>query len=275
MKVKFYGTRGSTPVSGEEYTRFGGSTTCLSVRLDDGMSVIFDAGTGIRRLGAELMKRPEGRPELIAIVLTHTHWDHIQGFPFFAPAYTPGTKIIIGICGKGLIPKGGLRSIFAAQMQEDYFPVPLEKMGAEFDFMQPDASDYTGPLGDNWRLRKHNHPGGAYSYRFEADGKAFVFCTDIEHGERLDERIVELAEGADILIHDGQYTPEELEGKRGWGHSSWVQAVEVAERAGVKRLAVTHHDPDHDDEFLLEVEKECRERFPGAFLAREGLGIDL
>ena len=214
-------------------------------------------------------------PPSIAIVLSHTHWDHIQGFPFFKPAYTPATQLTIGICGKGRELKGDLRAIFEGQMQNDYFPVPLDKMGAEFDFMQPDAPTYTGPLGNRWIFAKHNHPGGAYSYRFEADGRVLVYCTDIEHGNAIDPAIVELAKGADLLIHEGQYTPEELPAKRGWGHSSWEQAVEVAQKADVRHLAITHHDPEHDDSFLDTMEKLCRERFPETFLAREAMELSL
>jgi ribonuclease BN (tRNA processing enzyme) len=121
---------------------------------------------------------------------------------------------------------------------------------------------------------KHKHPGDAYSYRFEGpDGKVLVYCTDIEHGESIDPRIVELARGADVLIHDGQYTPEELPRFCGWGHSSWAQAVEVAEQAGVGQLVITHHDPDHDDTFLLDVERQCQARFPDTVLAREKMEI--
>jgi phosphoribosyl 1,2-cyclic phosphodiesterase len=273
MQVKFYGTRGSIAVSGNEYARFGGSTSCVQVSLDDGSTIIFDAGTGIRRLGDELLRA--NKTENLAIVLSHTHWDHIQGFPFFAPAYTPDTQITIGICGQDRFSKGDLRSIFAAQMDDKYFPVPLEKMGAEFNFVQPDASAMTSSFGDKWTFYKHNHPGGAYSYRLEAGGKSVVYCTDIEHGDKIDDSIVDFASGADLLIHEGQYTPEELVDKRGWGHSSWAQAVEVAQKADVKKLAITHHDPSHDDACLTGIEKECQQRLSEALLAREGLELTL
>ena len=123
--------------------------------------------------------------------------------------------------------------------------------------------------------QKHNHPGGAYSFRIERNGKVLVVCTDVEHGEQIDPRLVELARGADLLVHDAQYTAEELQKRRGWGHSSFDQAMQLAEMAGVKRLALTHHDPDHDDEFLLRIEKLCQERFPNTVLAREGMEIPI
>ena len=123
--------------------------------------------------------------------------------------------------------------------------------------------------------QKHNHPGGAYSFRIERNGEVLVVCTDVEHGEQIDPRLVELARGADLLVHDAQYTAEELQKRRGWGHSSFDQAMQVAEMAGVKSLALTHHDPDHDDEFLLRIEKLCQERFPNTVLAREGMELPI
>ncbi len=283
MKVTFYGTRGSTPVPEKDYVQFGGNTSCIMLTTDSGVNVIFDAGTGIRNLGSDLIgtshEQPLSFPDLdipvldIVIILSHTHWDHIQGFPFFKPAYDPQKNILIFICGKERACSN-LESVFAAQMQSDFFPVPLDKMGSKIKFWQPDMSQYTGPLGNTTKFLKHNHPGGAYSYRFTEGGKTFVYCTDIEHGDEIDPSVVELSRDADLLIHDAQYTPDELKQKKGWGHSSWEQAVQVAEQAGVKRLALFHHDPEHDDSFLLNVEKECRKRFPNAFFAREGSAVE-
>ena len=283
MKVTFYGTRGSTPVPERDYFQFGGNTSCVMLTTDSGHNIIFDAGTGIRNLGSDLIGTPHEQPlsfpDLdiptldIAILLSHTHWDHIQGFPFFKPAYDPQKNILIAICGKERVCSD-LENVFAAQMQSDFFPVPLNKMGSKIKFWQPDINQYTGPLGNTLKFLKHNHPGGAYSYRFTEGGKAFVYCTDIEHGNEIDPSVVELSRDADLLIHDAQYTPDELKQKKGWGHSSWEQAVQVAEQAEVKRLALFHHDPEHDDSFLLNVEKECRERFPNAFFAREGSAVE-
>jgi ribonuclease BN (tRNA processing enzyme) len=148
-------------------------------------------------------------------------------------------------------------------------------MGAEFTFFQPDVTEYSGAFANEWRLLRHNHPGGAYSYRLTEGGKTIVYCTDIEHGAVIDERVVELAKDADLLLHDAQYTPAELKEKKGWGHSSWEQAIEVATRAGAKRLALVHHDPEHDDRFLTELEKQCQREFSECFVAREGQEIEL
>jgi ribonuclease BN (tRNA processing enzyme) len=122
---------------------------------------------------------------------------------------------------------------------------------------------------------KHKHPGGAFGYRIEREGKVFVFCTDVEHGDEIDQNVVRLAEQADLLVHEAQYTTEELKDKKGWGHSSYEQAIQVAEMAGVKQLAITHHDPDHDDDFLTRIEKECQQRYKDCFLAREQMEIEL
>jgi len=234
-----------------------------------------DAGTGIRDLGKELAKDPDlGKTQPLFLTFSHFHWDHIQGLPFFAPAYDSSRRLTISAIGKERFGRD-IRGIFEKQMQQDYFPVPLGGMGAEIDFMKS-QEDFVKAGQASVQVVKHNHPGDAYSYRFMGvDGKVLVICTDIEHGERIDERIVELAHGADLLIHDGQYTPEELESHRGWGHSSWLQATEVAQQAGVKQLVVTHHDPEHDDEFLKRVEKQCQQVFRDAMLARLGMEIDV
>jgi phosphoribosyl 1,2-cyclic phosphodiesterase len=274
MRVKFYGTRGSIPICGPEFQEFGGNTTCV---LIDGpkRTGIFDAGTGIRELGKELVNDPNiGIDRPCFLVFSHFHWDHIQGLPFFAPAYDPSRHFVIAAIGRERYGQD-IKSIFATQMQSDYFPVPLDNMGAQIDFLKT-KEDFLKDGKAMARAVKHNHPGNAYSYRIEGEnGKVVVFCTDIEHGDEIDERIVDLSKGADLLIHEGQYTPEELPRFKGWGHSSWEQAVEVAQRACVKRLVITHHDPDHDDDFLREVEKKCQARFPNTLLAREKMEIKL
>ncbi len=274
MKIKFFGTRGSIPVCEKGYQEFGGNTTCVAVFGDTNSDVlVFDAGTGIRKLGKELMQQEFLPGRKIVIAFSHFHWDHIQGFPFFAPAYDPSKEIHIIALGKDLhIPD--LKSIFAKQMESTYFPVNLDNMGASFSFILKNANEETFPDG-SIKTYMHSHPGGAHSYRLEADGNVLVYATDIEHGLTLDPMLIEFAKNADVLIHDAQYTPEELPNYRGWGHSSWEQAIQVAEKANVKKLFLTHHDPEHDDDFLSEVERLCQERFTNCFLAREGVEIEL
>ena len=272
MKVTFYGTRGSVPVCDREFQDFGGNTTCVKLTNDLGQVAILDAGTGIRNLGKDLIASGHQQEGTMFIALSHFHWDHIQGFPFFEPAYDPKRHFTISAFGRSGDAKD-LKSIFAGQMQEEYFPVPLENMGASFVFLQSRGGTFEyGPTRVISYL--HNHPGGAFTFRIESRGKILVFCTDIEHGDDIDPKVVELATDADLLIHDAQYTPEELKHKKGWGHSSWEQAIEVAKRAGAKRLALTHHDPDHNDDFLNRVEEECQRNFPNVVLAREKMEIE-
>jgi phosphoribosyl 1,2-cyclic phosphodiesterase len=268
MRIKFYGTRGSTPVCDPGYLEFGGNTTCILIDGPDKENLaILDAGTGIRNLGKDIYTDFDPVPKNILIAFSHFHWDHIQGFPFFKPAYDESFKIHCMAMGLGREIKD-LEQVFATQMQKEYFPVQLDQMGGSFGFMLlnrvVDTIHFT-----NVTCIRHNHPGGAYSYRLERGGKIVTICTDIEHGETIDPRIVEMAKDADLLIHDAQYTTEELEKHRGWGHSSYEQAMQVAEMAGVKQLVMTHHDPDHDDEFLKKMEKKCQDRFPDSVLARE------
>jgi len=271
IRVKFYGTRGSTPICGPTYYQFGGNTTCIQITdLELKRTAIIDAGTGIRALGKDILADEDNQDNII-IVFTHFHWDHIQGFPFFAPAYDDARKIYMLVVGKVRQMKN-LRDIFAMQMQHVYFPVQLDSMGARFEFLQIDKSDETFELSGgeiSVSANRHQHPGGAYGYRIERKGKSIVVCTDIEHGDDIDPNVVALAKGADLLIHDAQYTTEEYEFKKGWGHSTFDQAIRVAEMAGVKQLAITHHDPEHDDDFLLAIEKKCQDRFSDCILARE------
>jgi len=274
MKVKFYGTRGSVPTPDPDYYQFGGNTSCTQVTFSTNRILILDAGTGIRNLGNALLRDGHEQYDMINILLSHTHWDHIQGFPYFEPAYNPRRNITISICGKQRMGND-LESLFATQMQNDFFPVPLKKMGANFTFLQPDITTYVHPRGVKITAVKYSHRGDAYGYRIEEGGKILVYCTDVEHKNGIDPNVVELSKNADLLIHDAQYTPEELKMKKGWGHSSWEQAIEVAKLAGVKKLALFHHDPEHNDTFLSNMERECRDIFPNAFLARERSEVEL
>lgn len=274
MKVAFYGTRGSIPVAESDYVQFGGNTSCILITFKSGRIAILDAGTGIRKLGLHLVARSIEQYDNIFVGLSHTHWDHIQGFPFFKPAYDPRRHFTILIHQEGRITND-LENVFATQMQRDYFPVSLDKMGATLIFLQADLTDFTAPSGVKAIALKHNHPGNAYTYCIREGQTSLVYCTDIEHVGGIDPKVVAFARDADLLIHDAQYTPEELKDKKGWGHSSWEQAIEVAVQAGVKKLALFHHDPEHNDAFLLNIEKECQRLFPEAFLAREGLEIEM
>jgi len=272
MKIKFYGTRGSIPVCDRDFLEFGGNTTSIKITRDNGRIAILDAGTGIRQLGIDLIENGCHQKDIF-IGFTHFHWDHIQGFPFFGPAYDSNMVINILAIGKdrGI---NDLEEIFKGQMKPEYFPVPLQSMGAKFNFLNLEQNELNID-GVVVRVIKQNHPGGSFGYRIEDNGKIFVFCTDLEHGDSVLTEIVDFCKNADLLVHEAQYTPEQLKAHPGWGHSSYDQAIEVAERAGVKKLAITHHDPEHNDEFLTKLEKECQKKYPNCIFARERMEITI
>jgi len=273
MKVRFWGVRGSIAVSSPEYVHTGGNTPCVEV-LHEGARLILDGGTGLRRLGASIGPRPAEA----TLLFSHIHWDHIQGVPFFGPAFHPKSKLTFGG------PRsewGTLRDFLDAQMHPPTFPVTLAAFGADLDFIDvvPGRPFTTGPFRVT-PVTLH-HPDGVVAYRVEAGGRSMVYATDNEHGGRIDPALVELARGADLLIHDAQYTDEEYAGgpsgppRKGWGHSTWTEAVEAARRACVGALALFHHDPERDDVAVGRIEKEAQKCFAGAFAAREGLVVGL
>jgi len=262
MKVRFWGVRGSVAVSGGEFARTGGNTTCVEVE-HEGQRLILDGGTGLPALGRSL-----GAPADATLLFTHVHWDHIQGVPFFGPAFHPDSHLTFA-------GAPGLRAALSKQMRPPQFPVPLEAFQAQLGFLDlvPEQPVEIGPF----RVLpvQMTHPQGVLVYRIEAGGRSLVFATDVEHGERLDPRLLELAEGADLLVHDAQYTHGEYVGdggpsRRGWGHSSWEQAVELGRAAGASRLALFHHDPSRTDGQVAWIEAVAGQRLHGCFAAREG-----
>ena len=275
MKVKVYGVRGSIPVCGREFERYGGNTSCIKIlRENVNRIAILDAGTGIRKLGKELVAESLTQ-NIINIVFSHFHWDHTQGFPFFAPAYNSNQRIgILALGRKGKV--NNLKGIFSQQMQGEYFPIQMDTMGARFEFF--DYGDNEIIYGAHVKAipQYHKYLGGSYGFRLDDEGVSLVVCTDLEHANGIDDNIVEFAKNADLLIHDGQYTTDEYENSfKGWGHSTWEQAAEVALLAKVKRLIITHHDPDHNDEFLDGLEKECQYVFPNSSFAKEGMEVSV
>lgn len=271
LAIRFWGVRGSIPVPGPGTVRSGGNTPCVEIQYVGRETLILDAGTGIRLLGLDLDRRP--RERLVAVLLfSHTHWDHIQGFPFFSPARMRNNRLVI-LGGRRVGPH--LEQVLAGQMSDAYLPFTLDDLRA--DVLIKEAVDGEKlVIGDTISVlpRRLNHPGGVFGYRISRRGKVVVYASDVSHPqEGLDERVVELAQGADLLIHDAQFTPEERRQRPDWGHSSWEEAVEVAIQAGVRRLALFHHDPMHDDDQLDEIERQAQARFAGAFLAREGMEV--
>ena len=272
MRLRFWGTRGSIATPGPGTNHFGGNTSCVELTTDSGQRFIFDCGTGARPLGAHLMANGP-KPVVANILLSHTHWDHIQGFPFFAPLFVPGNKITI--CG----PEGcnkSLPDVLSGQMEYTYFPVELTQLGAKLEYR--DMTEGTHEFGDVRITAQYlNHPAVALGYRVEADGVTLLYLCDHEpFNDALwrsdappgkidsmlhagDRRHAAFMKGGDLVIHDAQYTPEEYPAKKNWGHSPFTYVVEAAAAAGVRKLILTHHDPTHDDAFLAGVEVRARE----------------
>lgn len=270
--IKFWGVRGSIACPNPEHMRYGGNTSCIEVFIDDRIFVL-DAGTGMRELGQEFINRGVQEAHLL---LTHTHWDHISGFPFFTPAYDPARSIHVMAGHLNNVP-GGIRAALSAQMDSPMFPIPLEAMQADIRFedfqagddfnLYPDVKIRTAPL---------NHPNGATGYRIEFDGKSMCYITDTEHVPgRPDGNILALIEGADLVIYDSMYTEQEFETKVGWGHSTWNEGMRLCRAANVKRLAIFHHEPIHDDEFMDRIEAEAMAAWDGCFVTREGVTVSI
>jgi phosphoribosyl 1,2-cyclic phosphodiesterase len=256
MKVKIWGCRGSIPSPGHETLIYGGESTCVEVISDSGESLIIDAGSGIRKLGNALLKNNDNRH--LTILFTHAHWDHLIGFPFFRPAYSP--EFTISLCG-GPIPQGSIMDYVSHQMEPPYFPVDMSEMKAEFVtgcHCDKDSCDHCPGEGIK-TIKCHSvplcHPNGGYGFKFISGGKTFCFLPDNElhyaHSGGLSEKqYAEFCRGAELLIHDAQYTDDEYLRTRSWGHSRFRDAVDLAIEAGVKRLGLFHHDPDRSDEEL-------------------------
>lgn len=269
FRIKFWGVRGSIACPSPNHVVYGGNTSCIEVKADE-HHLILDAGTGIRGLGHEFLKRDMRRSTLL---LTHTHWDHINGFPFFAPAFQP--QRAFAIYAGHLKGKGGIQSVLASQMSNPMFPVPLEALQAELEFNDFSVGEVL-TFGNGIRVRTAplNHPNGATAYRVEYDGAAVCYVTDTEHVPgQPDQNVLGLIEGADLVIYDSTYTDEEFPQKVGWGHSTWQEGVRLCRAANVKRLAIFHHDPDHDDTFMKRIEEEASRTWEGALVARDNMEL--
>jgi len=271
MRVRFWGTRGSIATPGPGTNHFGGNTSCVELTTANGDLLIFDCGTGAHRLAAALMA--QGKKAIHAnILLGHTHWDHIQGFPFFSPAFIKGNSVAIyGPEGS----RGSLHHVLAGQMEFTYFPIELDQLPAAITY-----HDLTEGIHNIGGVRVAtqflNHPAMTVGYRVEADGVAMVYLVDHEpFSDELwragaepgriesilhegDRRHAKFMADADLVIHDAQYTPDEYPSKKTWGHSSYDYVVQIAAAAGVRRLALTHHDPSHDDAFVADIERKAR-----------------
>ncbi len=270
FEITFWGVRGSLPVPGPHTIKYGGNTSCVQVQIGQRL-FIMDAGTGIHHLGQHLLQGKN--PICGEIFISHTHWDHIQGFPFFAPAFIKGNRFI-------LYGQSKVNSTFAdlmrGQMTYQHFPVSLGELGANIEFQELDSGSHLD-LGDGIRLRTvhTNHPNGSLAYRLDYDGRSCSYITDTEHYSCVDPRLIDFAKNTDLMIYDSNYTDEEYPRYLGYGHSTWQEAIKLAQAAKVRKLALFHHDKARRDEEMEKIEREAQSSFPNCIAAREGLVITI
>jgi phosphoribosyl 1,2-cyclic phosphodiesterase len=261
MEIRFWGTRGSIPAPGPHTLEFGGNTTCVEVLLLNGLRVVIDGGTGLRLLGQHLLEQHD--PCRFHLLLTHGHWDHLLGIPFFEPIYRESTKVIVD----GWPPAfQAMTRVFDSHMGDGFFPVAFDHLKARIDYLNNLAHgplELDGVLIDAIRL---NHPQGGLAFRFKEGRHTMVFITDNELGAARGRRIpefVEFAQGCDLLIHDAQYLPAEIAERRGWGHSTYEEVVALAQQAEVHNLLLTHHDPGRTDVGVEQIVALSREMAAG------------
>jgi phosphoribosyl 1,2-cyclic phosphodiesterase len=293
MNIRFWGTRGSIASPGKSTVKYGGNTSCVEVRINKQI-FIFDAGTGIRDLGTKLMKEFSLQPLVtVHLFISHTHWDHIQGFPFFLPAYAKNFQVYV--YGPPARDKS-LKDLLKLQMDAEYFPVPLGDLNAQITMQEVREPFW---IGDAQVTPFYvNHPAMTLAYKISEGGKTFIYASDNEpyrytlhaarqdqgatqYGAELDQKFIEFLTGADFLVSEAQYTLDEYRSKIGWGHSPIESVVEFAMKANVKQLALYHHDPAHDDATIDMMVKQAQKLIEAqkstvkCFAAAEGLEVRL
>jgi phosphoribosyl 1,2-cyclic phosphodiesterase len=299
MRIRFWGVRGSYPVPGPATNRYGGNTVCVQVTPGNGSTLILDAGTGIRRLGKEMMSGPFGRGEGIChLLISHTHWDHIQGLPFFAPLYVAGNRIVLYARQRDV----HLRTLFASQTEAPYFPVSLEEAAAQVSYAELLEGTCFEAGGVHVCCARLNHPNIAIGYRLDADGAAVAYVADTAHFDhvllendfigtrptvpppepaaselrRIREGVVELCRGCELVIYDTMFRPEEHAVRPHWGHSTGEYALEVVEEAGAKGLVLFHHSPERsDDELDADLAALRRRARISVLAAAEGMELEV
>lgn len=259
MIIRCWGARGSIPVSGPNYLKYGGDTTCLEIRSQDGDILIVDAGTGIRRLGNRMAAQGDDR---FTLLFTHSHWDHMIGFPFFKPIYNEQASFALYGCP--MSQGGDMLELLGAIMKPPHFPVPFHDIKASIDYRgQCGQSAMAGPIEVS--SVPISHPNLGLGYKFRENGRVAVFLTDNElclrhHGGKKFEDYAEFCRGADLLIHDAEYTDEEYASTKGWGHSRYTDALRLALEAGVKSFGLFHHNQNRSDHELDAMVDDCRRR---------------
>lgn len=272
IDLRFWGVRGSIASPGPDTVEVGGNTSCVELTAGS-TRIILDAGTGLRGLGNELMGRG---PVDATLLLSHLHWDHIQGIPFFTPIYLPTTRlhVVSGPCG------APAKEVLRRQMTAPVFPVEMDELAASLSFMEVRDRQRIVVGEAEVSVARANHPDPVYAWRVEHRGRSVVYATDTEHYSCVDPGLRALARNADVLIYDAQYLPSEYAGEGGpsrvgWGHSTWEAATELARAAGVGQLVLFHHDPSRNDDAVAHIEELARSRFSGTVAAREGMRLSL
>lgn len=267
--LKFWGTRGSISVSKEGYETFGGDTSCVSIETQQHL-FIFDMGTGLRDLGLWLQEQDK---KMVHIFVSHLHYDHVVGFPFFQAAWSPW--MTLNIYAPRTENSGSIEHFFhETLMNPPLFPIAFKHMAATKN-LHESKPGLLLDLNENERIRMEafplNHPGGAIGYKLTIDQHTVCYMSDHEHGDTLiDGNIRHVIKGADILIYDATYTPEEYLQKQGWGHSTYEEGIKLAKDSCVKKLFLFHHDPSHDDQTMQQIEDEAKKLWPHVEAARQG-----
>ena len=277
MRVTFYGVRGSVPAPGPQTARYGGNTSCVEVRLSDGSTLVLDAGTGLRELGKVLVR--EGRSSPVHLLLSHTHWDHVMGLPFFAPLYDKSNHLVVYPLANEAQERFQ-RNIF----DDIHFPVSVNDIPSKVEFARPDGETWHVGSAVIHRIQL-NHPGGAQGFRIDDGGASLAYLTDNEIGAArpviTPDALARFADGVDLLIHDSQYVPSDMPHKRGFGHSLVGDVLSLGQFAKPGRLVLFHHDPDRTDDALDEIGKDAEAwldehaKKVGLVVAHEGLSVEL
>jgi phosphoribosyl 1,2-cyclic phosphodiesterase len=272
MVVRFWGVRGTIPSPGPDTARYGGNTSCVEVRCGD-REVIFDGGTGIRKLGDDLIAK--GSAIDADILFSHCHMDHVAGIPLFAPFYAGGHRV--RLWAGNLRPQNSIEGVIRTVVSAPLFPLGVDSFSAGIEFHDFSVDDVLH-LGHGVEVRTAalNHPGGATGFRLEFAGRSVAYLTDTEHHlDKLDANVLALSKGADLMIYDSTYVEEDFSSHVGWGHSTWQQAARLAEAAGAKKLVIFHHDPDRSDAALDAIAVAAQQMRAGTLVAREGLELSL
>jgi len=268
--IKFWGVRGSNPTTDDDKLDIGGDTSCVEIRTKNNEIIILDMGTGLRNLGQDLVKE-KNPPKNINIFISHYHWDHILGFLSFIPLFND--KFKINIYGK-MNSNGGIKEALNDILDQRFWPVTLDMFLADINYYDIEPGRFQLDNGITIESNLHPHPNGALGYRIEFGDKIVTYVTDIEHpiGKPLD-KVSKLSRGSDILIHEAHFTPEDLPKYKGWGHSSWEEAVDIAKSSKSKKLILFHHSPTYSDKIVNDFTKEAKKSFNNTIAAKQGLEI--